>query len=186
MTELIDGMVITDPLGSRFQINNDGCRAPKLNKIKIALWSPPDFNTDINDFSEETVIDIIGDEVEAFDLAFQEKYKNDALTTNEKLLLKTYLWWRTKSYARIFRLEQDGLSIDDIGTVRLIAAEMMVSFVALVSGDRINNNAVSLTKRGREAHDILVRKWEEWKERSEIILYETTATHRGVVRKKKH
>lgn len=131
----------------------------------------------INEVSEETTILAIGNDIEAFDVAFQKEFGNSKLTKCEKDVLRTYLWWRTKKYTRSFRQELGGMVIDENGAVSLTAADIRISRTISEDGYRIYENIIELTARGKEDHDKLVEAWMKWKESKMVLTGTVVCDH---------
>lgn len=122
---------------------------------------------DLENLSDETVISTIKNDIKDFNEYFTNELNNDSLTTNEKDILKIYLWWKTKKDNRCFKQELDGMEVDESGSVILIATDEVISSNDN-DGVRLYYNE-KLSKRGKTSHDALVTFWKMWKEESQMV-----------------
>jgi len=133
------------------------------------------------DLSEETVIKAIENDIDSFNESFSMDFGNEELTASERMILKAYLWWRTKRYFSQYSQEHSGMSIDGSGTVRLTCSDIRISFNISENGDelhRVWDNTIQLSARGKADHDLLVRGWQEWKRKSSMVMEGTKVLER--------
>lgn len=143
----------------------------KTPHLRLAVVSAGNNVHDVYDLSEETVIAAIENDINLFDGTFSGSFGNDPLTIHERMILKAYLWFRTKGYYRQYLEEQGGMVIDSNGTVKLTAADIVISSV--LDDDERNRtyqSTITLSDRGQKDHDALVKAWLEWRRKYMMVI----------------